>query len=143
MLLFYVGQECYALDCEHILEVVPRVNLKPISHAPKYVAGLLNFRGVPVPVVDLCQLLEGRPSSSRLHTRIVILRHEEHTFGIIVEQLTETMYRKKEDFVDAGVRMKEIPYLGGVFTEKDTTIQLVLFDALFSALKGELFSQVE
>ena len=33
MLLFYSGEERYAISCDQIIEIVPQVTLKPVPHA--------------------------------------------------------------------------------------------------------------
>ena len=49
-LLFQIGQHRYALDSRRVAEVLPLVDIKEIPHAPAGVAGVFNYRGVPVPV---------------------------------------------------------------------------------------------
>jgi chemotaxis-related protein WspB len=52
-LLFQLGEERYALDTSHVAEVLPLVAITPIPQAPTGVAGLFNYRGAPVPAIDL------------------------------------------------------------------------------------------
>ena len=61
-LLFELGQDRYALDVRQVAEVLPLVEFKRIPQAPPFVAGLLNYRGDPVPVIDLSQLTLSRPA---------------------------------------------------------------------------------
>ena len=49
--------------------------IKQIPQAPPAVAGSLNYRGAPVPVIDLSQLTLGRPAARRLSTRIVLVHY--------------------------------------------------------------------
>src|SRR5437762_463613 len=112
MLLVHVGDDRYVFECSNVIEVIPKVNLKPINYTPPYVAGLLNFRGVPIPVIDLCCLIEGRPSNNRLHTRIVLLKiplpdGEEYLVGLLAERVLQTVNLKKNAFVKSGVHLKE------------------------------------
>jgi chemotaxis-related protein WspB len=58
-LLFQLGKERYALQASRVVEVVPLLELKQLPQAPKGVAGIINYRGRPVPVVDLCALTLG------------------------------------------------------------------------------------
>jgi len=146
MLLFHIGEGRYAMDCGHVIEVVPRVNLKPIAQAPEYVAGMLNYRGIPVPVVDLCHLQEGNPCGSSLHTRIIVCDYtskngQSHKFGLIAERVTETIHRDSSDFVDSGMRVDEIPYLGGVMTEENVVTQQLIVDILAAVIEEVLFSE--
>ena len=74
-LLFELGNDRYALDVRQIAEVLPLVAVKQIPRAPQAMTGLFNYRGAPVPVIDLSQLTLGRPSARRLSTRIVLVHY--------------------------------------------------------------------
>ena len=130
----------------HVVEVVPRVNLTTIPHAPDYVAGSLNFRGLPIPVVDLCLMTDGRPCSKRLHTRIIIcsldLDGREVTLGIAAEKVTGTSRLAIDQFIDSGMRLPELLYLGGVMTTGTSTRQLLLLESLVEMLQPILFVDV-
>ncbi len=60
LLVFQLGNDHYALDAAQIAEVMPLVDITRIPQAPAGVAGMFDCRGVPVPVVDLSQLMLGR-----------------------------------------------------------------------------------
>jgi chemotaxis-related protein WspB len=74
-LLFQVGSDQYALEAVRVVEVVPLLGLTKIPRAPKGVAGLFNYRGRPVPAVDLCELALNKPAEERLSTRIIIVNY--------------------------------------------------------------------
>src|SRR3954451_8554304 len=67
LLTFRVSDDLYAVAAERVVEVVPRVELRPIPHAPACLAGLFNYRGKAVPVIDLGILLGSTPCLERLH----------------------------------------------------------------------------
>ena len=118
-LVLHVGDDRYALDARQIVEILPLVAVSPLPRAPEGVAGVIEYRGAPVPAVDLCQLIYGRPSTRRRGTRVVIVRRAEQAdgsplFGLIVEKAAETMRRNADEFVDAGVGSPLSPYLGAV-----------------------------
>ena len=56
-----------------VVELVPRVELRPVPHAPAFLAGLLGYRGKVVPVIDLGVLLELAPCRGSLSTRIILV----------------------------------------------------------------------
>ena len=146
MLLFCVENDVYALDCEHIIEVIPRVKLKKIPHVPEYISGLLNFRGQPVPVIDICQMIQGRPSAFRLHTRIILLRYENHLgearcLGMIAEKVTDSIDREKSDFIESGMKVKELPFIGGTLHLEEDVIQYFRVDELFNSMQQILFDK--
>ena len=74
-LLFHLGKDRYALDASRVVEVVPLLTLRRIPQAPRGVAGIFNYRGQPVPAVDLGELMLGQPASPRLSTRIILVHY--------------------------------------------------------------------
>ena len=74
-LLFQIGDERYALEAKHAVEVIPFLNLRRIPGTPRGVAGIFNYRGRPVPAVDLCELTLGQPARERLSTRIIVVSY--------------------------------------------------------------------
>jgi chemotaxis-related protein WspB len=146
MLLIYIGNERFAFGCDQVIEVIPRVHLKKIAHTPSYVAGMLNFRGVPVPVIDLCMLLEDRPCIDRLHSRIILLKYPGEAgthsmLGLMAERVTQSVHHESKEFIDSGIRTKEAPFLDGVLTDKDGIIQMILLNQLFEMVRGVLFAK--
>ncbi len=57
VLTFRVDQIVYAVPVSQVIEVVPRVALRQVPHAPGCFLGLLHYRGGAVPVVDLGLLM--------------------------------------------------------------------------------------
>ncbi|MEO1403987.1 MAG: chemotaxis protein CheW [Cyanobacteria bacterium J06635_1] len=78
MLLFQVGDSRYALDSAQIENIIPKIELAPPAglNQPdaKHLAGLFNYQGQLVPVLDLGILLQGQPSHPSLSTRIALTR---------------------------------------------------------------------
>ena len=75
-LLFQLGNDRYALQASTVAEVLPLVNFKRIPQAQPAIAGLIDYRGVPVPVIDLNELMSGRPAAQRFSTRVVVRRNQ-------------------------------------------------------------------
>jgi chemotaxis-related protein WspB len=129
-LLFQLGKERYALQASRVVEVVPLLELKPLPQAPKGVAGIFNYRGRPVPAVDLCALTLGQPASSRFSTRIILVNYPDnrgtsHLLGLIAERATEMLRKDVNDFVDSGVRLSQAPYLGPILMDDKNHIQWI------------------
>lgn len=144
MLLFHIGEERYVVSAEKVVKVLPRVHLKKALYAPSYVAGLLNLGGVPIPVVDLSQIFEGRPSASALHTRIILLKFyketgTEYPLGLMAEKLLRTIEKEPSDFRDVGIRFQKTLYFAGLLTDEFGSIQFINVDELFNSIKNDLF----
>lgn len=136
-LLFQLGDDRYALQANAVVEVVPLLALKRLPHAPKGVAGVLNYRGRPVPAVDLCQLTAGHPASERLSTRIIIVNfRDQHgtnrLLGLVAERATQLVRKDATRFAQAGVAIGAAPYLGPILADGQGPIQWVYEQRLLS-----------
>ena len=134
-MLFHLGETMYTMKCDRVREVAPIVKLKEVPHAPDYVAGLFNYRGVIVPVIDLRMLIQGKPCEMRMSTRVILVDYvkEDNTpyiLGLMAERVTETARREESDFVAPGLQMQEAPYLGSLMMEEKEMIQYVDLDLL-------------
>jgi chemotaxis-related protein WspB len=129
-LLFHLGKDRYALEAGKVVEVLPMLALKQLPQAPNGFAGLFNYRGRPVPALDLCQLTQGQPAAERLSTRIIVIHCSDghggqRPLGLIAERATEMLRRNPRDFVDPGFKTKDAPYLGPVLLDPKGAIQWI------------------
>ena len=144
-LLFHVKDESYAVDVRVVIEVVPRVKLRSIPKAPEYVAGLLNYRGEGVPVLDLCMLLHGKSCAAVFGSRMVLVQYPDargalRVLGLLAEQVTDTLQCKPEEFQPSTLVHTAAPYLRDVITHRDHLVQRVDVTALLpSAVQALLF----
>jgi len=73
-----------ALPLEDIVETLRPLPIEPVSGAPGYVLGLSIIRGVPLPVVDVSQLLSGRTSTP---VRLVVVKTGERRVAMAVDNV--------------------------------------------------------
>lgn len=90
-LLVQVGGQRYAIDARHVHAVLPLIDIRAVTSANQALVGVLDFRGAPVPVVDVSVVVLGRPAARRLSTRIVVTSAPGSGLrGILAEGVTET-----------------------------------------------------
>ncbi len=136
-LLFNIGKDRYVIEASRIVEVAPLVALRSVPQAPKGFAGIMNYRGRPVPVLDLCQLATDFPANERLSTRIIILKHPhatqgERLIGLIAEQVTQILRKDPQEFIDPGFENTGRSYLGPVILDAAGAIQWIDAERLLS-----------
>ncbi|MFC1746506.1 chemotaxis protein CheW [Candidatus Riflebacteria bacterium] len=137
-LLFYLGKDRFAVDSSKVVEVIPSINLKKLTHAPPHVAGIFDYRGLIVPVIDLSILLNKRTSQERLSTRIILFRYakstnkegEREVIGLMAERVTETRKMSLTDFQTTGVSVEGTPYLAEIATTENEMIQFIRVENL-------------
>ena len=143
-LKFRIGTESYALDTAQIVEVLPLLHITRVPQAPAGVAGLINYRGRSVPVVDLSELMLGEPARPHISTRLILVRHGEHLLGLVAEQATEMMRREAASFADSGIASDAAPYLGPVTHDGGQLIRWIDVQKLLpAAVSSVLFRQAE
>ena len=125
---FVVDNSRFVLSAKDVAGIVPLASLHDVPRAPEYVAGILNYHGVSVPVIDLTQLMSGKKTEYRLSARIVLLKPgavDKASFmvGLLAEKVTEVMRLQDSDFKKSGVKNPEAKYLGDVVTDSFGILQ--------------------
>lgn len=137
LLMFRTGVSLYAFDARHVVEVVPRVDLRQVPHAPAYLAGLLSYRGLAVPVVDFGILVGGPPASESLSTRIIVTeftryRGTNHLVGVVAGNVSHVTDAGPGSLVSPAMGLDEAPYLSTLLRVDEGMVQLVKSDMLLS-----------
>jgi chemotaxis-related protein WspB len=147
LLTFQADNQHFAINAGNVLEVIPIVKIRKLPGTPDFVRGVLNYRGTPVPVIDITLMLSGRPSAEHLSSRIILVKYPENgesknVLGLLAEHATGTATRDAEEFVVSGIATPEMPCLGKISVGGKTMLQIVKIDDLLTEeLKAMLFSE--
>lgn len=144
-IVFQLGDDRYALNARELLEVLPLMSVKRLPHAPAGVAGVLDYHGVPLPVVDLSALALGHPAAQRISTRILIAEDAQgRRLALVAEHVSEMLNREPGDFSDAPVTISDAPYLGPITRDARGLVQWVTPERLLSdEVREALYHQLE
>jgi chemotaxis-related protein WspB len=167
LLTFNVGVNRYAVDSIRVVELIPRVDLRSIPHAPSLLAGLLAYRGKVVPVIDLGLLLADAPCRQSLSTRIILVAdapgdenrrndnrdgsvknggpgpwdptRDPNLLGLVAERVSDLTSVKPEQIGPTPVQISEAPYLDAIVQTDQGIVQLIAVDRIRDAvLRGVL-----
>ncbi len=145
-LLFRIGADRYALDAGDIAEVLGLRVLKQVPGAPHWVAGMMERRGVAVPVLDMSALAGAGASAGVTSTRLALVRYRPdpesagRLLGMILEQATETVHYDPAAFQPHALDNAEARYLGPVQTDAHGMVQAVsVNDLLPASVRALLF----
>jgi len=127
VLTFRVAEVPYAVAVSRVVEVVPRVALRAIPHAPGSLVGILRYRGGAVPVVDLGLLMGSDACSERLDTRIILVDRGRGLgyLGLIAERVDNVQVVDESRRTVAGLEIGDAPYLGPIYEVDDGLLQLI------------------
>lgn len=149
LLVFQAGPRRFGMEAARLIEVVPAIRLYRPPQAPAWVAGVMDYRGATVPVVDLSTLYEGAPAPPLLSTRIMLVRYEtpsgaSRTLGLLAEKVTETLSLESNSFSPAGVDLPQAPSLGELRFDEAGTLQMIRPESLLSdEVRDRLFTEPE
>jgi len=145
MLLFQLGNSRYAVPAREVVEITSMVELEVLPKTPEYVAGLFNYHGQHVPVLDLCRLLNGQPCGNRITTRMIIVEFPlatggTRTLGLLAEHVTETLQLDEEDFTDTGITIPDAPFIGhAAHTDQGLVQQLSVTELVPTEVQSQLY----
>lgn len=104
-LTFCLGEQEFGVDILSVQEIRGYTAVTPIPNAPRHVAGVINLRGVVVPVIDL-RTRFGLPAvEPTKFTVIVLLVVQRRVVGFIVDTVSDVV-----DIPASGIQ--ETPDLG-------------------------------
>ena len=89
LLTFILAGEQYALDIEHIVEIVTPRSITRVPNADEGIVGIISLRGTIVTVVDTRRKLRHPPSKNGDHPdrRIIVIENGGETLGFEVDRV--------------------------------------------------------
>ncbi len=87
--VFRLGAEEYALPIERVQSIIRYEEATPVPRAPKTVQGIINMRGVVIPVLDLSERLRGVGFTPSVTSRIIVAEASGGAVGLAVDAANE------------------------------------------------------
>jgi len=136
---FNLDEFRYVLSIVDVVEIIPYVKLRALTKSPEYIAGQCKYRGIPIPVIDLCSLFLQRPCNRKLSTRILIVERVDTNLanklvGFMVEKATEIIKVEEDDFMDASKYGEDLPFTGQVLADPTGLICRLRTSDIFSKI---------
>jgi purine-binding chemotaxis protein CheW len=147
MLTFQLGSGAFAVNVQQVREVLDYKPIQPMANAPASLIGMIDVRGVGVPVVDLKRKLampagEGRDIGP--DTRIVVLEFEAagrlHTVAVIADAVHEVA-DLSDQTLEAAPHVGEAwnsDFMQGLGRRKEAFLTLLRIDSLFHGTESVL-----
>jgi purine-binding chemotaxis protein CheW len=132
---FTVGDQEYGVDIMSVREIKGWVETTLLPNTPEYMRGVLNLRGVIVPIFDLrCRFGLGKTEATNLHV-IVIIAVKNRMVGILVDTVSDILTVSNSDIRDVPKMetLIEEEYLSGLVTIEDRMVALLNQERLFDS----------
>jgi len=88
---FKLNSEEYALEIENVQEIIKKVKTTRVPRARTYINGVINLRGIVVPIIDLKYRFAMSAQEYDDNQRIIILKVNGISAGIMVDSVSEVI----------------------------------------------------
>lgn len=143
-LTFTLGQEEYAIDILKVQEIRGYEKPTLIANAPAFIKGVINLRGIIVPIVDLRVKFNLGKIEYTPFTVVIILNVAGRVIGIVVDSVSDVMAL-------TSAQIRQAPDFSGTFDTKyilglaavDTRMMIVTdIERLMTSADMELIDSV-
>ena len=136
------GGEEFAIDIMSVREIRGWSASTPLPHAPSYIKGMINLRGVVLAIVDLADRLGLAPTEPVASSVVVVVQLGDRTVGLLVDAVSDII-NVTDEMIQAAPDMghKAIhDIVQGVLTIEDRIVSILSLPALVptEALEAEL-----
>jgi purine-binding chemotaxis protein CheW len=141
---FLINNETYGIEVLRVKEIVGMTTITSVPNSEKYLKGVINLRGIVVPVIDLRLKfsIDERPYDS--FTVILIIEMKGFLVGVIVDSVS--------DVITAPGQLQEVPnfhvsidkdVIKGVFNKDGNLIIILNPDIMLTVRDLETLSDME
>lgn len=134
-LAFTLGQEEYGIDIQKVQELRGYDAVTRIANAPDYIKGVVNLRGIIVPILDMrIKLNLGTPTYDQF-TVVIILNVAGRTMGMVVDSVSDVTTLTPDQIKPAppmGSAL-DVSYVTGIGAVDERMLILVDIDQLMSS----------
>ena len=142
-LTFTLGKEEYGIDILKVQEIRGYDAVTHIANAPEFIKGVVNLRGVIVPIVDMrIKFKLGEPTYNEF-TVVIIINVLERIIGMVVDGVSDVVALNPEQIKAApemGSSM-DTDYITGLGTLNDQMLILVDIERLMSSEEMQVMEQ--
>lgn len=140
---FLINNETYGIEVLRVKEIVGMTTITSVPNSEKYLKGVMNLRGIVVPVIDLRMKFNIPEKEYDAFTVILIIEMRDFLVGIIVDSVS--------DVITAPGPMQEVPnfhvsidkeVIKGVFNKDSNLIIILNADIMLSVKDLEVLADI-
>ncbi len=118
---FLLGKEEFALEIEHVREIIRYPEIVKVPNVPAYVSGVISLRDALMPIIDLRIKLDTGNNEISDSTRVIVVDVNKIRIGLVVDRVYEVTRISKDSILPppqalsnaAGDRLQGIARLEG------------------------------
>ncbi len=144
LLTFTLQEEIFALDISRVREVMDFTTVTKVPRTPAYMSGVINLRGVVVPVVDMRLKFGMSPTEKTVNTCVIIVELKLAGETVVVGAMADSV----REVIDLAPALIEPPprigtslntdFIRGMGKHDDSFVMILDIDRCFSGDEMEL-----
>ena len=139
-----IGDGYYVIDIMKIKEIIKVLRLTPIPKAPKFIEGVINLRGVVIPIIDMRKRFElAEKKEDTAKARIVIVSIEKKIVGLIVDEVKEVIKINVKDIKPPPRLLEGVNtnFIFGVCKYHEELLMILKLDSILTEDEKELLKK--
>ncbi|MFP4079898.1 MAG: chemotaxis protein CheW [Ectothiorhodospira sp.] len=143
-LTFTLGEEEYGIDILNVQEIRGYDAVTKIANAPDFIKGVINMRGVIVPIIDMRLKFNLGVVEYNQFTVVIILNVTGRVIGMVVDGVSDVVALKREQVRPAPEfgAVLDTDYIEGLATLDERMVIVVDIEKLMSSAEMGLVDQV-
>lgn len=134
-LAFRLGSQEYGVDILRVQEIRSYERPTRIANAPEFIKGVVNLRGVIVPIIDLRLKFQLAQASYDAFTVVIVLHIGHRVLGLVVDAVSDVITLQADQLraapaLNARIRCEHLLAIGSV---DDRALLLLDIDKLMSS----------
>jgi purine-binding chemotaxis protein CheW len=134
LISFAIGSDQYGVDIMAVREIKGWSEITHLPKQPDYVRGVLNLRGVMVPIIDLrCRFGQGLTEATPMHI-VIIVQVEDMQVGLLADRVLDIVSFEASQVqpVPRAAQSARIDFLSGLVTIEGGMIAIIDLHNLLS-----------
>jgi purine-binding chemotaxis protein CheW len=134
LISFAIGDDQYGVEITAVREIKGWSQITHLPKQPEYVRGVLNLRGIMVPIIDLrCRFGEGLTEATPLHI-VIVVQVESRIVGLLADRVSDIISFEPSQIqpVPRVSRNSRCEFLAGLVTVDSAMIALINLANLLS-----------
>jgi purine-binding chemotaxis protein CheW len=135
LISFAIGDDQYGVDIMAVREIKGWTDITHLPRQPDYVRGVLNLRGVIVPIIDLrCRFGQGLTEATPLHI-VIIVHIGSKAVGLLADRVLDIVSLDESQIqpVPKIAASQRVSFLSGLVTIDSGMIALIDLPNLLSS----------
>jgi len=136
---FRIGSQYFCVDIMSVREIRGWTPATALPRAPGFVRGVINLRGIVLPVIDLAERLGFYPAEPTPRHVIIVAQTGRQIVGLLVDAVSDIIALpsdKVQATPDVGSEAAH-SFIVGVMAIDDRMISLVALDSIMPSVSGE------